>query len=57
MLLIMSPESSSPRESRLTNHLLDDPKSNEAVRNLVIDHINSAIFQRNYLSRMIRYDI
>ena len=36
---------------------LDDPNSNEAVHNLVMDHTNSAIFQRNYLSRMIRYDI
>ena len=35
---------------------VDDPNSNEAVRNLVLDHANSMIFQRNYLSRMIRYD-
>jgi len=35
---------------------LDDPNSNEAVRNLVLDHASSMIFQRNYLSRMIRYD-
>ena len=34
----------------------DDPNSNEAVRNLVLDHASSMIFQRNYLSRMIRYD-
>ena len=34
----------------------DDPNSNDAVRNLVLDHASSAIFQRNYLSRMIRYD-
>jgi len=34
----------------------DDPNSNEAVRNLVLDHATSMIFQRNYLSRMIRYD-
>ena len=26
------------------------------MRNLVLDHANSMIFQRNYLSRMIRYD-
>jgi len=35
---------------------IDDPDSNEAVRNLVLDHVSSMIFQRNYLSRMIRYD-
>ncbi len=35
---------------------IDDPDSNEAVRNLVLDHASSMIFQRNYLSRMIRYD-
>ena len=35
---------------------VDDPNSNEAVRNLVLDHASSIIFQRNYLSRMIRYD-
>jgi len=35
---------------------IDDPNSNEAVRNLVLDHATSMIFQRNYLSRMIRYD-
>ena len=34
----------------------DDLNSNEAVRNLVLDHVTSMIFQRNYLSRMIRYD-
>ena len=39
---------------RLTE--IDDPNSNEAVRNLVLDHATSMIFQRNYLSRMIRYD-
>ncbi|KAA6407617.1 MAG: hypothetical protein FRX48_08455 [Lasallia pustulata] len=27
-----------------------------AVRNLVMDHTSSAIFQRNYLPRMICYD-
>ena len=26
------------------------------MRNLVLDHASSMIFQRNYLSRMIRYD-
>ena len=35
---------------------IDDPNSNEAVRNLVLDHADSKIFHRNYLSRMIRYD-
>ena len=35
---------------------IDNPNSNEAVRNLVLDHATSIIFQRNYLSRMIRYD-
>ena len=34
----------------------DDLNSNEAVRNLVLDHANSMIFQRNYLSRIIRYN-
>ncbi|KAL9040656.1 MAG: hypothetical protein Q9214_004396 [Letrouitia sp. 1 TL-2023] len=38
------------------NAINDDPNSNEAVRNLVLDHATSMIFQRNYLSRMIRYD-
>ncbi|KAL8706329.1 MAG: hypothetical protein Q9201_000612 [Fulgogasparrea decipioides] len=38
------------------NAINDDRNSNEAVRNLVLDHANSTIFQRNYLSRMIRYD-
>ncbi|MCJ1250100.1 hypothetical protein MMC30_007326 [Trapelia coarctata] len=38
------------------NAINDDPDSNDAVRNLVMDHTNSAIFQKNYLSRMIRYD-
>ncbi|KAK5313781.1 hypothetical protein LTR93_010778 [Exophiala xenobiotica] len=34
----------------------DDPKSNTAVRNLALDHVESStIFERNYLSRMIRY--
>ena len=51
---MVSPEASGPREPKLTRP--DDPNSNEAVRNLVMDHTNSAIFQRNYLSRMIRYD-
>ena len=34
----------------------DDLNSNEAVRNLVLDHVTSMIFQQNYLSCMIRYD-
>ncbi|KAL9130762.1 MAG: hypothetical protein Q9175_006943 [Cornicularia normoerica] len=38
------------------NAINDDPNSNEAVRNLVLDHASSIIFQRNYLSRIIRYD-
>ena len=36
--------------------ILDDLTSNSAVRNLVMDHTNDTIFQRSYLSRMIRYD-
>ena len=35
--------------------MADDPNSNDAVRNLIMDHASSGIFQRNYLSRMIRY--
>ena len=35
----------------------DDSSSNAAVRNLVMDHTNSSIFERNHLSRMIRYDV
>jgi hypothetical protein len=39
-----------------TDRLLDDPNSNAAVRNLVMDHATgSRIFERNYLSRRIRY--
>ncbi|KAL9613096.1 MAG: hypothetical protein Q9167_002353 [Letrouitia subvulpina] len=38
------------------NAINDDPNSNDAVRNLALDHANSMIFYRNYLSRMIRYD-
>ncbi|KAI4209059.1 MAG: hypothetical protein LQ351_007980, partial [Letrouitia transgressa] len=38
------------------NAINDDPNSNDAVRNLALDHANSMIFHRNYLSRMIRYD-
>lgn len=35
---------------------LDDPNSNTAVRNLALDHVgSSSIFERNYLSRMLRY--
>ena len=44
MLLMISSKASNPRESELTNYLPDNPKSNEAVRNLVIDYINLAIF-------------
>ena len=36
---------------------LDDSTLNSAVRNLVMDHINSAILKRNYLSWMIQYDV
>ncbi|KIW36296.1 hypothetical protein, variant 3 [Exophiala oligosperma] len=40
----------------LGNAINDDPKSNAAVRNLALDHVGSStIFERNYLSRMIRY--
>lgn len=36
--------------------MLDDPNSNAAVRNLVLDHgTGSRIFERNYLSRTVRY--
>lgn len=41
----------------LTRDSADDPNASEPVRNLAMDHTNSSIFQRNYLSRMIRYDI
>ena len=35
---------------------VDDPKANSAVRNLALDHVGSStIFERNYLSRMLRY--
>lgn len=34
----------------------DDPNSNAAVRNLALDHTGSMMFERNYLSRMIRYN-
>ena len=47
---------SGPKESKLTDDLLDDPNSNETVRNLVINYINLVIFQRNYLSRIIQYN-
>ena len=44
--------------SRDTNirRLTDDPISNDAIRNLVMDQASSTVFYRNYLSRMIRYD-
>jgi hypothetical protein len=41
------------RDSLITT---DDLDSNETMRNLILDHVTSMIFQRNYLSRMIRYD-
>jgi hypothetical protein len=34
----------------------DDPNSNAAARNLALDHTGSMMFERNYLSRMIRYN-
>ena len=42
---------------RLTRRTADDPNANDPTRNLAMDHADGAIFQRNYLSRMIRYDI
>jgi Protein of unknown function (DUF3435) len=33
----------------------DDPNSNPAVRNLALDHTGSMMFERNYLSRILRY--
>ncbi|MCJ1249974.1 hypothetical protein MMC30_007200 [Trapelia coarctata] len=39
------------------NAINDDPNANDPTRNLAMDHADGAIFQRNYLSRMIRYDI
>ncbi|QGA17395.1 hypothetical protein EYB26_005066 [Talaromyces marneffei] len=40
----------------LGNAINDDPNSNAAVRNLVLDHgTGSKIFERNYISRTIRY--
>ena len=51
---MVSPAELDPRADWLTD--IDDPNSNDAVRNLVLDHASSMIFQRNYLSRMIRYD-
>lgn len=38
-----------------TSASLDDPNSNPAVRNLALDHTGSMIFERNYLSRILRY--
>ena len=35
----------------------NDPNANNPIRNLAMDHANEAIFQRNYLSRIIQYDI
>ena len=40
----------------LLSTMADDPNASAAVRNLVLDHASSAIFERNYLSRHIRYD-
>ena len=34
----------------------DDPLSKDANRNMVLDHGNTNVFERNYLSRMIRCD-
>jgi uncharacterized protein DUF3435 len=42
----------------LISHTLasvDDPNSNSAVRNLALDHTGSMMFERNYLSRILRY--
>ena len=36
--------------------LLDD-SLNSAIHNLMMDYINNTIFERNYLSRIIRYDV
>lgn len=41
---------------KLLTSALDDSRSNDAIRNLVMDHSNSQIFERSYLSRQIRYD-
>lgn len=41
------------REQWWNNYPLDEPNSNEAVRNLVMDQTISAIFHRNCLSCMI----
>ncbi|KAL9049125.1 MAG: hypothetical protein Q9162_007380 [Coniocarpon cinnabarinum] len=38
------------------NALNDDPNVSAAVRNLTLDHADSKIFERNYLSRHIRCD-
>ena len=54
MQLTMSLRKLDLNSDRLTE--INDPNSNEAVRNLMLDHATSIIFQRNYLSRMIRYD-
>ncbi|EED22492.1 hypothetical protein TSTA_059900 [Talaromyces stipitatus ATCC 10500] len=46
-----------PINRAVTNFpVVDDPNSNAAVRNLVLDHgPGSRIFERNYISRTIRY--
>ena len=35
---------------------INDFNLNEIMRNLVLNHVNLMIFQRNYFSRMIHYD-
>ena len=37
--------------------VINNPKINDFIRNLAINYINLIIFQRNYLSRITRYDI
>ncbi|KAK5404406.1 hypothetical protein LTR67_002234 [Exophiala xenobiotica] len=40
----------------LGNAINDDPNSNAAVRNLALNYVgSSSIFERNYLSRILRY--
>ncbi|OQV11319.1 hypothetical protein CLAIMM_15173 [Cladophialophora immunda] len=38
------------------NNINDDPNSSDAVRNLVLDHVGNRMFERNYISRRIRYN-
>ena len=42
---------------KLLTSVLDDSRFNDVIRNLVIDYINSEIFERSYLLRQIRYNI